>query len=86
MEKNDGDVVDVKQNKSETNVVPASYDTYSVNDERQMTDTEADLPTSQLRNRTSPVLLKTSNLNISFALTCYFLSYRLKLQLWLKLG
>ena len=81
MLKNDGGVVDVKQSKSETSVIPASYDTYSVIDERQMTDTEADLPTSQLRNRKSPFLLKTSNLNISFALTCYFLSYRFKLQL-----
>ena len=58
VEKNDGDVVDVKQSKNETSVVPASNDTYSVNDERQLTDTEADLPTRQFRSRKPPVWLK----------------------------
>ena len=58
VEKNDGDVVDVKQSKNETSVVPASNDTHSVNDERQLTDTEADLPTRQFRSRKPPVWLK----------------------------
>ena len=58
VEKNDGGVVDVKQSKNETSVAPASNDTYSVKDERKLTDTEGDLPTRQFRSRKPPIWLK----------------------------
>ena len=51
MEKNYGDIVDVKQSKSETSVVPASNDTYTLNDEHRLTYTAADLPTRQFPSR-----------------------------------
>ena len=74
VEKNDGDVVDVKQSKNETSVVPASNDTYSVNDERQLTGTMVDLPMRQFRSRKPPVWLKDYETELVLVLTCYFLS------------
>ena len=58
VEKNYGDIVDVKQSKSETSVVPASNDTYTLNDEHRLTYSAADLPTRQFPSRKPPIWLK----------------------------
>ena len=61
VEKNYGDIVDVKQSKSETSVVPASNDTYTLNDEHRLTYTAADLPTRQFPVETSNLVERLRN-------------------------